>query len=373
MSRSRWRSSSQNVLLLVAVLLATALVGEAVLRLILDPGDFLVPVMVEDEALNFRIKPGSAGHDAWGFRNAAVPDSTDIVTIGDSQTYGWLVSGDNSWPFFLRKMTGKRVYNMAMGGYGPVQYAWLLEHHALQLRPRHIVVGFYFGNDIWDCYTVVYGRDYWASRRRPGIDPQLFEIDRPHVLGDQRQWMSQHSVLYRLLVQFIADNLAQIKLRYFYTKQSDVIMFSDPVHGVKTGLTPGLWLRALNLDDPRIAEGLRFCLESFTRMDSICQVNAVDFTVLMIPTKENVYSPCLKTGSVSRQAEVLDSMLIAERRMRDVLVGFFEEHQIAYVEALGPLQAGIGHPQLYPADLDGHPRPDGFRIIAQTVRDKILP
>jgi len=36
---------------------------------------------------------GMGPHDVLGFRNRAVPDVADIVTIGDSQTYGNRVTG----------------------------------------------------------------------------------------------------------------------------------------------------------------------------------------------------------------------------------------------------------------------------------------
>jgi hypothetical protein len=71
------RSRRARALIATAVVVvssALALAGvEAVMRLTIDPGDFLEATLVDDDHLGHRIKPGSAGHDAQGFRNVAVP------------------------------------------------------------------------------------------------------------------------------------------------------------------------------------------------------------------------------------------------------------------------------------------------------------
>jgi hypothetical protein len=102
------------------------LLGEAVSRLFLNPVDFLVPKLAEDEILGRKVLPYSAGHDGWGFRNRSVPDSVDIVCIGDSQTYGVSAPAKFSWPETLGKLLNKSVYNLGLGGYNPLQYDYLL-------------------------------------------------------------------------------------------------------------------------------------------------------------------------------------------------------------------------------------------------------
>ena len=87
------------------------------------------------------------------FRNARRPETADIVCIGDSMTYGVIVPASESWPVILAKLSGESVYNMGLGGYGPIQYLYLLQNLAVKLRPRTVIVGFYFGNDFFDVYT----------------------------------------------------------------------------------------------------------------------------------------------------------------------------------------------------------------------------
>ena len=78
---ARWSGATVAVVLstLVSVLLA-----EVCLRGIFGPGDFLQPVVIADADLGHKIAARSAGHDALGFRNKAVPAHASIVAIGDS-------------------------------------------------------------------------------------------------------------------------------------------------------------------------------------------------------------------------------------------------------------------------------------------------
>ena len=118
--------------------------------------------------LDHVIKPGSGGHDAWGFRNKTVPASTNIVAIGDSQTYGASAAAKDSWPSTLQRISKLSVYNLALGGYGPVQYFHLLTTYATKLKPKIIIVGFYFGNDLLETYRIVHNNKHWQYLRRDG-------------------------------------------------------------------------------------------------------------------------------------------------------------------------------------------------------------
>src|SRR5262249_43794524 len=129
---------------LVAGSLAVAvLLCEAGARLLLDPVDYLSPQLLRDDVLGMTLPAGSGGHDAWGFRNPSVPERADAVALGDSHTYGNGAKRNEAWPAVLEQLTGQRVYNLGMGGYGPNQYRYLLEKKGLSLKPRTVVCGLY--------------------------------------------------------------------------------------------------------------------------------------------------------------------------------------------------------------------------------------
>src|SRR5262249_37665666 len=120
-------------------------------------------------------------HDILGFRNRSVPDTADIITIGDSQTYGNNVPVEYDWPSRLRSFISDtksaQVYNMSCGGWDGIQYFEIMKA-ALRFRPRVVVVAFYSGNDPVGAFADVYGAPRWKDFR---LDPQLRAEDAPAV------------------------------------------------------------------------------------------------------------------------------------------------------------------------------------------------
>ncbi|MGH7900884.1 MAG: hypothetical protein ACRENZ_04030, partial [Thermodesulfobacteriota bacterium] len=108
-----------KILIVILISLAVSLMtAEGISRIVFDPIDFLKPRRVPDEILTYRIEPGTGAHDRLGYRNKSVPDTAEIVAIGDSHTYGISARASESWPGALGRMTGKKVYNVSLGGYG---------------------------------------------------------------------------------------------------------------------------------------------------------------------------------------------------------------------------------------------------------------
>ncbi len=113
---------TRTVLGNLSILVLSGVIGlllcEWAARMILNPSDYLSVEMVRDEILGAIPSPNATTgrFDAWGFRNRSVPDAADIVAIGDSHTYGNTATMDDSWPYVLGRLSGRRVYNMGLGG-----------------------------------------------------------------------------------------------------------------------------------------------------------------------------------------------------------------------------------------------------------------
>ena len=66
-------------------------------RLVLNSTDYLSVGIVSDPVFGAIPSPTArGGFDALGFRNRAVPETADIIAIGDSQTYGNAATMDDS-------------------------------------------------------------------------------------------------------------------------------------------------------------------------------------------------------------------------------------------------------------------------------------
>ncbi len=130
--------------------------------------------MVDDPLLDHRGMPNASGNDANGFRNDGVPNPMDIVAIGDSQTWGSNADRYQTWPAALAQISNRSVYNAAYGGYGAVQHRTLAQE-LVSSQPRLMVIGLYFGNDLFDAYNMVYNRDVYADLRSDSADTVLLD------------------------------------------------------------------------------------------------------------------------------------------------------------------------------------------------------
>src|SRR6266849_978830 len=169
------RARLYRVGIFAASLLISLTAVEAGLRIIEKKrlGDRAVEQkLVPDPELGNRLAPGTPGHDTNGYRNDSVPAQADIVAVGDSQTWGVNADRQSTWPQQLAKLSGHSVYNMSLGGYGPVQY-WVLTQRAQKMSPRLVVVGLYLGNDLYDTYRLAYTNDNYKELRAPNAAPDL--------------------------------------------------------------------------------------------------------------------------------------------------------------------------------------------------------
>jgi hypothetical protein len=361
-------------LLVMGSLLLSLLLAEGMSRIFLDPIDYLKPKQVPDEILGLRLEPYSGAHDSWGFRNKKVPKTADIVAIGDSHTYGLSAKASYSWPSILQRLTGRDIYNVSLGGYGPVEYYYLLKTKAVTLSSSLVIVGLYLGNDISNAYGSVYGNNYWRSLRTTDFIPEenikRYKADRQKFSYKLGQWLPGNSVLYRLISSSaIGDELRNLREIY---RGEEVIMFEDKEHHIKTGFTPTSKLRALNLTLPEVQEGLRITLDLINQMNILCRERNIDFLVLLIPTKETVYSDFIKNNNSLPNSQIFDELIRNESEINKIVKDYLKRNNIAYVDVLDPLRSAAAKVQLYPNNFGGHTNKNGYEIIAKSIYRYLL-
>lgn len=374
------RKSVPLGLILVSTVVAL-LLGELVLRLVVNPGDFLIATLIDDPVLGHRIKPRTTGHDALGFRNQEVPERVDVVAIGDSITYGVSAARDDSWPHQIGILLHEPVYNMALGGFGPLEYLYLATHEARKLRPRLLLVGFYFGNDLIDAYRSVRQNPYWYMWREAGSadagEPafqRAWEAEPKKRFAALRNWLSRHSVFYSVFRVTLLQRLAsweKDRMASQVTPDRQMIWTDPSEYSVRTIFTPQLRLSALDPRLPSVQEGLRITKRAFTSLKSDADAHGTQFLVVLIPTKERAYCRYLK-DSGEPMPNTLVSMCDAEEQVKNDLVRFLATRKIAYVDVTGALEEQIHkHVQVFPTDSDAHPQATGYRVIARTVYDAV--
>jgi hypothetical protein len=90
------------------------------------------------------------------------------ITIGDSFSYG-VVPHDYHFTSVCERVLGIPVYNMGVPSIGPPEYAYLLQHEALDLKPEVVVIDIFVGNDLVFLYETTPTLDpflrSWLDRR----------------------------------------------------------------------------------------------------------------------------------------------------------------------------------------------------------------
>ena len=131
------------------------------------------PSLQPDRAFGWKLRPNASNRLRWlsydyvmkanslGFPGpeypaARTPNSLRILVTGDAFTSAEGVDTDRAWPRVLERDLAARlpgrqveVLNFAVTGYGPNQYAAVVDSFATVYRPDLILIGF-FGNDFLD-------------------------------------------------------------------------------------------------------------------------------------------------------------------------------------------------------------------------------
>jgi hypothetical protein len=368
------RTVAGAVLLLVSLVIGGLLV-EAGARLVLDPADYLSVTTVPDEVLGIRVAPGSGGFDSWGFRNRAIPASAEIVAVGDSHTYGNNATLAESWPAVVGTLTGRTVYNLGLGGYGPNQYFHLFMTRALVLRPRLVICGLYMGDDFENAFLMTYGKAAWAGLRSAelsGVDADIWKTpDASNWHQRARIWLSQHSIVYRLVVHGpIAGRLkALVQIGARHGEDAATTSLIVPEIGIREAFRPISIRDRLDQNSLAVQEGMRITFELLRRMDQACREHGCRLLLVVIPTKETVFAEYLLRDPTIHLRDAIADVVEHERVARERLIAFLDAARVPYVDTLAPLRSQVSG-QLYTrSDQDMHPGRNGYRVIGQAVAE----
>lgn len=370
------KQTAANLVIVIAATIIGLLLCEVLARWILNPADYLTVTMVRHEILGRVIEAGSDGFDPWGFRNKTVPAEAEIVAIGDSHTYGNTARMEEAWPSVLSRLTGKTVYNMGLGGYGPNQYDHLLKTYALRLKPRIVLCGLYMGDDFENAFLMTYGFDHWAflrQKRFEGVESDIWqEPDDTRWFKEIRVWLSRNSVLYKIV--FHGSILGRIK-GYFQignvSRSHDAFVTSLILeeYNIREAFRPVEIRRRLNQKNDAVREGMRITVELLQDMEEECRKSGSRFVVVLIPTKEMVFADYFEHHPEIHLSDVIADLISNERTARKELFEFFRVSEIAYVDTLPALKRAVSQGLYARTDRDMHPGKNGYRVIAEAVSE----
>ncbi|HEV7799392.1 MAG TPA: hypothetical protein VGO73_14635 [Pyrinomonadaceae bacterium] len=407
-----------RVLLVLAGLLISLLLAEAVLRSVekLQLGDRAMEnKLVNDPVLGLKLLPYAQGHDANGFRNDTVSQQVDIVALGDSQTWGINAERKDAWPQQLAKISGRSVYNMGLGGFGPVQYR-VLTPQALRFSPQVIVVAVYLGNDIYDAYHMTYQYEAHQDLRSSAagdLSADTVGVRTNDLWSEEKNfhasfgrssvsgwsvWLREHTALGRLLNRTgwwpgSRDIDYEIDKGWAMAYSAHGAVCEEP--GRQTVFTTAYRLAGLDLDEPRNGEGLRITGELLGQMQAEVNAKQVQLMVVLVPTKETVYAtvavgraflPVRLSASdyttdrnacptSSRKIDLnptYQKLVEMEGRVRSKLISTCQVKHIQCIDALPYLSSALDRGErIYPTTTESHPTANGYFVIASAVNENL--
>jgi hypothetical protein len=371
-----------NLTVLAVSVGCALLLCEGASRLMLNPGDYLDVEMVSDDILGAvpSTSARSHGFDEWGYRNRKVPETADIVAIGDSHTYGNTATMEHSWPYVVGHLTGRSVYNLGMGGYGPNQYYYLLKTKALRLKPRLIICGFYMGDDFDNAYLMTYGTGYWASLRALNgvtVDMNTWNpedrVPNPSWFKRVRLWLSRHSVVYQIAAHAssLGELQGDVQIKRAHSLNPLGTSLIVPDQHIEEAFLPGRILHRLDQNSETVREGMRITFKLFAEMNEICKQNHIAFLVAIIPAKEMVFSEFFKNHPELPLSEDLNGTAINGALAKEKTIKFLADSGISFVDTLPALERGV-EGELYARSAgDMHPNKNGYRVIAEAISEAL--
>jgi lysophospholipase L1-like esterase len=317
---------------------------------------------VPHDNLGYVLDPEFDESDNGGFRNPDGLGNVDLVTLGDSHTYGFNVGREDSWPSVLAEAEGLSVYNYGMGGYGTLQHWWLFSR-ALERNPQEVVVGLYLANDLAD--TCALGRSpYWRTELdRMGLETADCATDQRDT---NREVKTATPLWQRTALGSAYEQLVDRRLA-IRRHPERFVWFEDA--GRKTPLAKrrvSRHRRATNLSDPGIAEAYTTTRHLIAQMAAIAKEQGIRFGVLLIPSKENALFESANAADPFH-AELANSVR-QERALTRELVQFLRDRSIPASDALAALQQASATP-LYPNSESGHPLAAGYQRYAEAARE----
>ena len=370
------RSFVSNTLLMLGVILISILAIEGVLRFVPS----LLPAAVHREhQLNDPSRMGVShpyiGHlhtpnnalvipnpdfdavhhtDGHGFRNAwPWPQSADIVTLGDSLTFGYGVEDAGTWPASIdRALPHLRVVNLGLIGASPEQYVRVYETFGAPLEPKVVIVGMYPDNDFWDANLFAQwwgskvGGSYMVWRNLGRLKPTDKGLKR--LKKQAETFLKQYSLLF---------NLAEYARKLYRGRNSAEPKTLSLGDGAQMHLWPSHFasrVTGATSDQP----AFQLVLQALTRLQALTAKQGARLIVVIQPSKEHVYTPLLGETVPDPNMHLIEALT---------------QLGIDYLDLTPVFQEKAKAGEVLFFQIDTHPNRKGYALIAQEILNRIKP
>jgi len=140
---------------------------------------------------------------------------------------------------------------------------------------------------------------------------------------------------------------------------------------VQTVFTVSYRYEGLNLEEPRIKDGLRITKLSLKKIKAQADRSGTKLLVVLIPTKESVYADLISKENQAAPPNYV-KLVEMEAIVRADVKAFCDAENIATADALPKFRTSIAQDQaIYPTTTESHPNAHGYAMLAELVNDEL--
>lgn len=325
---------------------------------------------------------------------AKAAGQTRVAVVGDSQTVGSCMARE-SYPNVLEDLLNQRagaqkfeVLNAGVGRCSPYQYYVRAKDTVIGLKPDHILVALYVGNDFLD--LVRQDDRPYLTRDRSGVftahPPRFLVYDdparTPSLLERSRVYQFGKAALGpTILYQISRFKLLTVNLANTNHGWSDLVRYALYVKKLDS-VARGVMLQSLHQYvwfsrfPETLPDSLAINREVMKRFHELCRRQGIRLTYVIVPTKLSIEPEDLQ--------QTFTALAAVDPSLRESRVAGFEdsliEKTLADAASLGvdtiDLRSALrsrraGRRLYYPQDL--HLNVTGNRVVAEALADRWTP
>jgi hypothetical protein len=204
------------------------------------------------------------------------------------------------------------------------------------------------------------------------VDADIWEAppDNTSACATVRNWLSQHSIVYRLLVHgpVLGALKGSIQVGRAASGQDEfTTTLAVPAAHIQEAFRPRAIRDRLDQNSAPVREGMRVTMDLLQRMNDLCKESGARMAVVIIPTKEMVFADFLLQDPALHLGDVIKESVTSETQARARLFEFLDNAGIPRIDTLEALRRDVSD-QLYThSDRDMHPGRNGYHVIGDTV------
>ncbi len=309
--------------------------------------------------------------DERGFRNLqhaeAPTEGYDVVVLGDSFAEGSRVSDEATWPRRLASTLGVSLYNLAISGANPDGAIAALEAHIETLRPKHVLLMVYEGNDFK-------GSRRTGDRATPSLSARLERIVETSAI---------YLGLKRAAISSLGGVGANSMVGGWHGLDWMPHRVSSQQRTAYYSYKPKRLLRLMKTPDAfRASRGWTDTAGAFARLKALCDAHACSLHLLYAPSKPHVVYPLVADSvdaaslhrflsyqtrnapDVSLVKDVVNDNLDT---LEDTTRTFCERNEISFVSLTEPLRGATQEGMQTYFTYDQHWSPAGHEVVANEL------